>query len=150
MKTTSDAALRRENEELKAELARLTALRDDSRELRRLQSEVDRLRSSTFVNDEKDEAIDQVFNQMQQEITELRNRCDGYHLAFCEAQRKLNRLRDLYTEKILPRMKERQVEPAAAPSAKETPPTSTKRQQPVTNAYRLRYKQAAVKPPMQR
>ena len=95
--------------------------------------------------------MDQVYNQMQHEITELRNRCDGYHLAFCEAQRKLNRLRDLYTDKILPRMNERAEPPPTAPvtqpkvSSQEQPPA--RRQQPVTNAYRLRYKQA---PPMQR
>ena len=41
---------------------------------------------------------------MQKEILELRARCDGYHHAFEEAQRKLARLRELYTLQVLPKL----------------------------------------------
>ncbi|KAJ9438733.1 hypothetical protein DIPPA_07665 [Diplonema papillatum] len=44
---------------------------------------------------------------MQAEILDLRSRCHGYHRAFEEAQKKLNALRILFTQKILPKMQNR-------------------------------------------
>eukprot|EP01059_Diplonema_ambulator_P017252 TRINITY_DN2922_c1_g1_i1.p1 TRINITY_DN2922_c1_g1~~TRINITY_DN2922_c1_g1_i1.p1 ORF type:complete len:162 (+),score=28.88 TRINITY_DN2922_c1_g1_i1:35-520(+) len=106
MASDTIAFLRRENENLERELGDLEALRADKDELRRLQQEVDGYRSRPFGG--HDAEAQEVFNAMQKEIVELRNRCDGYHAAFQEAQKKLSRLRDLYTEKVLPKLAEHQ------------------------------------------
>eukprot|EP01064_Diplonema_japonicum_P017088 TRINITY_DN2512_c1_g1_i1.p1 TRINITY_DN2512_c1_g1~~TRINITY_DN2512_c1_g1_i1.p1 ORF type:complete len:150 (+),score=25.01 TRINITY_DN2512_c1_g1_i1:42-491(+) len=96
--------LRREHEDLEAELEALEALRADKTELKRLQGEVDEYRCKPFGGCDDD--TQEIFLAMQSEIVELRGRCDGYHLAFQEAQRKLNRLRSLYMEKVIPKLQD--------------------------------------------
>ena len=71
----------------------------------------------------QDEQTGKAFHAMQAEIHDLRARCDGYHHAFEEAQKKLQRLRELYTLQVLPKVKEEvgskhAAQPAAATSAK--------------------------------
>eukprot|EP00755_Sulcionema_specki_P031603 Sspe_Gene.96944::Locus_70574_Transcript_2_5_Confidence_0.429_Length_875::g.96944::m.96944 len=48
----------------------------------------------------------ETIDRMTAEIVQLRDRCAGYHEAFKEAQRKLGRLRDLYVNKVLPRLQQ--------------------------------------------
>eukprot|EP00754_Rhynchopus_humris_P024371 Rhum_TRINITY_DN14889_c24_g1::Rhum_TRINITY_DN14889_c24_g1_i1::g.126504::m.126504 len=116
--TSTEDRLRQENERLRRELHKLELCKQQG-ESRGLAADVDASRK-TRIAGQADAAEAARFASLQEEIEALRTQRDGYHRAFEEAQKKLSRLRELYTAHVLPKLHEHAAATATAAASSQS------------------------------